>query len=175
MKNKVVLLALCAFLGVARFEAHAASLPAGCGSDKVKFEVETTKAAPPTLTPEPGMALVVFIESTDNGTWPAISTRFGMDDAWVGANKNNSYFTVSVKPGDHSICSSRQGWGAGAEGWSDSSPLFAQAGKVYFFESVVHLTHNQSDGGQGFHFKQITADYGRSRVNASRLSSWTTK
>jgi hypothetical protein len=173
MKNKIVLLALCVFLGVARFEAHAASLPAGCGSDKVKFDVETTKAAPPTLTPEPGMALVVFIESTDNGSWPTITTRFGMDDAWVGANKNNTYFTVSVKPGDYRICSSRQGWGA--EDWSDSSPLFAQAGKVYFFESLVHFTHGECDRERGFHFKQITEDYGRSRVNASRLSTWTTE
>lgn len=173
MKNEIVLLAMCAFVGVAGFEAHAASLPDGCGSDKVKFDVKTAKAAPPTLTPEPGKALVVFIETTDSGTWPAISTRFAMDDAWVGANKNNSYFTVSVTPGEHRICSSRQGWGGGD--WSDSSPLSAEAGKVYFFESKVYLVRNESDRDRAFHFKQITGDQGRSRVNASNLSSWTTK
>jgi hypothetical protein len=175
MKSGIVLLALCAFVSAVGFEAHAASLPDGCGSDKVQFDVNTTHTAPPTLTPEPGKALVVFIETSNEGgaTWPAISTRFAMDGAWVGANKDNSYFTVSVMPGDHLVCSGRQGWGAGD--WADSSPLFAEAGKIYFFESKVYLVRNESDKGRAFHFKQITENQGRSRVNASKLASWTPK
>jgi hypothetical protein len=174
MKNEIVVLALC-LVGAVGLEAHAASLPDGCGSDKIKFDVKTVETTPPTLTPEPGKALVVFIETSEDGrsTWPAISTRFGMDDVWVGANKNNSYFTVSVMPGVHRVCSSRQGIASGD--WSDSSPLSTEVGKVYFFESKVYMVRNESEKGRAFHFKQITDEQGRSRVKASSLSSWTPK
>jgi hypothetical protein len=174
MKNKIALLALCMFISAAGIEAQ--SLPNGCGNDKAKFEVNTTDAAPPALTPENGKALVVFIETPLSGghlTWPTVSTRFAIDNIWVGANMNNSYFTVSVTPGDHLVCSGRQGYHA--EDWADSSPLFAEAGKVYFFESKVDYYRNESDKDRAFHFKQITADQGRACLKASKLSSWTQK
>jgi hypothetical protein len=175
MKIKMVLFALCAFVGATRMEAKPADLPGGCGRNSVKFEVKTARVGPPTLTPEPGKALVVFIETFDEpGTkWFPITTRFGMDDRWMGANKNNSYFTISVMPGEHRICSTRQGWGSGD--FADSSPLSAEAGKVYFFEAKVHTYRNEGDRERAFHFKQITDDQGRSRVDASELSNWTTK
>jgi hypothetical protein len=173
MKNEIALLALCTFIGAAGI--HAQSLPDGCGNDKAQFEVITTEAAPSTMKPETGKALMVFIETSLSGprTWPAVSTRFAIDNIWVGANKNNSYFTVSVTPGDHLICSGRQGYRA--KDWADSTPLFAEGGKVYFFESKVDLYRHESDGDRAFHFKQITGDQGRARVNESKLSSWTPK
>ncbi len=60
--------------------------------------------------------------------------KIGLDGAWVGAYRQNSYFTVSVEPGDHHVCANVQ---------SNSSVghlialahFTAEAGNVYYFRT----------------------------------------
>ena len=58
-----------------------------------------------------------------------MTTTIGLDGAWVGANKNSSYFTVSVAPGEHHVCvqvQSRRGHPLGFVHFT------ADAGRVYY-------------------------------------------
>lgn len=81
----------------------------GCGPAAVHFEVKIDKHNHPTSRPENGKALVYFIQDdTQFESRPRLTTRIGIDGTWVGATKANSYFYVSVDPGEHDLCSSWQ-------------------------------------------------------------------
>jgi hypothetical protein len=71
-----------------------------CGPLDAKFVVEQAKGQPPTA-PEPGKALVYFIQKQNA---PAFTTRVGLDGAWVGVIEQDSYIFASVTPGKHHAC-----------------------------------------------------------------------
>ena len=80
----------------------------GCGTDTTKFDVNSDKSRHPISKPEPGKALIYFLQ--DDSTFesrPRPTTRFGLDGAWIGATQSNSYFYVSVAPGEHGDPSGR--------------------------------------------------------------------
>lgn len=63
-----------------------------------------------------------------------MTSKIGLDGAWVGANENSSYFAVSVAPGEHHVCAnlqSRRGHPAGFVHFT------AEAGRVYYFNARV--------------------------------------
>src|ERR1700691_5978154 len=68
-----------------------------CGPGDASFAVKLDKTQHTLTQPDSGKALVYFIQ--ENGT-----ARIGLDGTWVGANKNNSYFSVPVEPGEHHVC-----------------------------------------------------------------------
>jgi hypothetical protein len=109
-----------------------------CGTNGVWFNVRLDRGQASAL-PEPGKALVYFIQSIENleniTEIGGLTTAVGLDGAWVGAVKNNSYFSVSVEPGEHHVCARLQ-----AHGWGEKRPeglaqFTAEAGKVYFFHN----------------------------------------
>ena len=80
----------------------------GCGEPKMKFEVKTEKSQHPAQT-DVGKAMVYFIENDSQfDSFPSPTTRMGIDGEWVGATHGNSYFSVSVDPGEHHLCASWQ-------------------------------------------------------------------
>jgi hypothetical protein len=106
---------------------------AACGPKTVAFTVKQDEAQHSPMRPEPGKALIYFVQETGAGNClgPCV-TRIGLDGAWVGAFKHNSYFAVSVDPGEHYACINLQ----------SSTPLgklmafahvTAEAGEVYDF------------------------------------------
>jgi hypothetical protein len=100
---KTILMVLLSTLPVlAQDQAVTARAAAGCGPTEVKFEVKTDKRQHPIGQPESGKALVyVFAdENADPGgiRIGGLTTRIGLDGAWVGANKGTSYFFFSVNP-----------------------------------------------------------------------------
>jgi hypothetical protein len=72
-----------------------------CGPLKAKFVVQPAKGQPPAV-PEPGKALVYFIQKE---TGAPFTTRVGLDGAWLGVLQNDSYIFASVGPGEHHSCS----------------------------------------------------------------------
>jgi hypothetical protein len=115
--------------------ARAQSAP-GCGPDKVKFEVTLAKPSDPAPAPELGKALVVFLQ--DSGSkYPEGTplTQYGIDGAWVGAIQGDAYFSVSVAPGEHHLCSNWQSKLAHVGDPRATAALHftAEAGKTYFF------------------------------------------
>src|ERR1700687_4343814 len=102
MKSKLGVLLLLASLSPA-VQARTRILPDACGDDKVKFEISKQKDQPAPAAPETGKAQIVFVNTVEKegvGTWThGIAcigcdnpTRIGVDGAWAGAKKGESYF-----------------------------------------------------------------------------------
>lgn len=124
------------FLVVAAFAqgSHDAA-PSACGPKNVNFEVTLEDSTRTLAEPEPGKATVYFIQDDGpDGNHQHATVRIGLDGAWVGAYKHNSYFAVSVSPGDHHICANVQSelskWGNLA-----LAHFTAETGKVYYFRT----------------------------------------
>jgi hypothetical protein len=120
--------------------AHAQEGP-GCGPTNVTFDVSTKKVQPPAPVPALGKAIVYFLQDDlKYNARPRPTTRFGIDGTWVGATHANSYFYVSVDPGDHHVCAN---WQSDVTGLSYIGPkrstaavhFTAEAGKSYYFRA----------------------------------------
>jgi hypothetical protein len=97
-----------------------------CGPLDARFDVEQVKGQPP-AAPEPGKALVYFIQK-DSG-FP-FTTRVGLDGAWAGVLQRDSYIFFSVVPGEHHACAAtlnrkRQE--------ADFVDFTTEAGKTYYY------------------------------------------
>jgi hypothetical protein len=104
MKTLIALLLFTAPV-FAREQNAAALAAAGCGPNKTQFKVKADKNGHPMGQPLPGKALVYLIEDQPGiCLLDCVTTRAGLDGAWVGANKGDSYFYFSVDPGDHQAC-----------------------------------------------------------------------
>jgi len=138
MKNIFVFL-LLASSAFAQQETTASA--AACGPKSANFDVKMDESQHALAQPEPGKALVYFIQ--DLGLVSCLghcgTTRIGLDGTWVGANQHNSYFSVSVEPGEHHVCASPQGrfvptmTSSYAAVRSAFAHFTAEAGKVYYF------------------------------------------
>ena len=64
-----------------------------------------------------------------------VTTRWGLDGTWVGANYRKSYFFFYVDPGDHRICTSRQSGFKSQTKISAALSFTAEAGKAYYFRT----------------------------------------
>lgn len=190
MRNlgKQVLGAILLCVGVsAAIPAWATVLPDSCGSDGTTFNVKTQKNRPAPAPPAAGKAQFVFIEALDKdlACWSCgtPTSRFGMDGAWVGANKGSSYFTVDVSPGEHHLCADWQSAFGSLKDKLGMADVNAEAGKTYYFEAKVTLhvhqygtgANSSSEVDQGFHFKQADDDEGQYRIKASAVATWTEK
>lgn len=148
MKLRSVALFLCISLAFAVL-ARTQSAPDACGDNKVNFKIRTEKKQPEPAPPAAGKAQVVFIETLNKcsgcGT-PSI--RFGMDGAWVGANKGNSYFTLDIEPNEHSFCAALQSVPSESVHRMGPAQLTAEAGSVYYFEVKASFPRQRSSASQ---------------------------
>lgn len=189
MKPRFVVLLLCASL-VPAVQARAKTiLPDACGDDDVKFSVDTQENQPAPAPPEAGKAQIVFIEAYEKnmpmiGGGPIV--RFGMDGAWVGANKGDSFFTMSVDPGVHHLCASWQTIQGRLKKNSVAMDSFtAEAGKIYYYQFKFILNGHHYGGAYGpgvtnggggmsmdyeFEFGAATEDEGKYHIKSSKLS-----
>ena len=165
-------------------QARATVLPDSCGDDKVKFDVATKKKQPVPAGPAAGKVQIVLIETLDGCvTCGSVTTRFGMDGAWIGANKGSSYSTLDVAPGAHHLCAD---WQSDFDFLKERVGLIAftaEAGKTYYFEAKVAIVPHQNGTGAGassetdrnLTFAQLSDDDGSYRVKAWKLAVWKSK
>lgn len=110
----------------------------GCGPADAKLDVKTEGKGHANPNPDAGKALIFFLQDDAKfGSRPRPTTRFGIDGAWVGATQANSYFFVTIDPGEHHLCAS----------WQNRVSLVlptrptaaahftAEAGKAYYFRA----------------------------------------
>jgi hypothetical protein len=135
---------------LAQDDAATARAAAGCGTDRVNFEVKTDKKRHPAPQPESGKGLVYVFADVRPGNYGdgvlRITTRVGLDGDWVGANSSNSYFYFAVSPGDHRVCTNWQS----SVGWrskvAKAVTLTAEAGGVYYFRTrMLPVSERQSE------------------------------
>jgi len=109
-------------------------LASACGPKDVTFTVRMDLSHA-SAEPEPGKARVAFIQ--DDGPWGEQQhyvMKIGLDGAWVGAYKQNSYFTVSVDPGEHHVCANVQS--KASIGLQLALAHFtAEPGRIYYFRT----------------------------------------
>ena len=128
MLGFVMLFAVSAFA-----QAPPATAPAACGPGNVSLNVKLDESQRPLAQPEPGKAWVYFIQEKSADTF-GVTTQIGLDGTWVGANKNSSYFAVSVEPGEHHVCANVQSFRGHPVGLVHFT---AEAGKVYYFDARI--------------------------------------
>lgn len=106
-----------------------------CGPSDVRFNVKLGQTQQPLEQPQPGKALVYFLQDYGSANYPGIAqvTKVGIDGAWVGANKDDSWFSVSVDPGEHHVCVNAQA--RLFPGVREFADFTAEAGHVYFFRT----------------------------------------
>ena len=106
-----------------------ATLAAACGSRATQFSVGTDSKPHGAIQVTTGKALVYFIEDNGpGGNHQQAITRIGIDGRWVGAFQHNSYFSISVEPGEHHICASASKSIALAH-------FVAEPGRIYYFRT----------------------------------------
>ena len=146
---KVALFALL-FATSAFAQAPPAAVPPACGPGNVDFKVKLDDSQHAPAQPTPDKALVYFIH--DAGMWyPARTTvritalsvayptlKLGMDGAWVGANHGDSWFSVSVEPGEHHVCVTLQS--SFVDQRVELARFTAEPGKVYYYRTRLVMS-----------------------------------
>lgn len=147
---------------------------AACGPAKASFDVKLDQTQHTMAEPEAGKALVYFVQDVGavNCLGGCFQTKIGLDGAWVGAVQHNSYFSVSVEPGEHHVCASPQlrFLSATSEKYASVrlalSHFTAEAGKVYYFRTRLFGSDNQ----QLFEMDAVDGDQARYLITSYPLS-----
>ena len=193
--NRIKLYAWIVCLALTPLARGKTVLPDACGDDKVQFEVKGVSDHSQALTPDAGKALIVFTEEALSNH-SDLTTRYGIDGAWVGATHGNSYFLVQLAPGEHHLCAAPQGHfgitGGQREHLIGVTSFTAEAGRVYFLGGKESSTgspgqtmyvppaagsngpgsYAHSPGNQSIHIDYyfLSDDEGRFRVKAGKLA-----
>jgi hypothetical protein len=118
------------------------AVASACGPKDVIFDVKQDGSQHTLALPEAGMALVYIIQERGIQCGPGqCITKVGLDGAWVGAFKNNSYFSASVEPGEHHMCANAQTSGGLGE-LKGLVHFTAEAGKVYYLRMYADRLDN---------------------------------
>jgi len=153
------------FAASAFAQSPSASPRAACGKMNVNFNVKLYDTPQAMTQPGPGKALIYFVHESGGSSSPAYpTTKFAVDGTWVGADHGDSFFFVSVDPGEHHVCALLQSsfYGGGLE----LAHLSAEAGKTYFYRTRFIL----SGSVQLLDLQQIDTDQGRYLATAFPLS-----
>jgi hypothetical protein len=100
-----------------------------CGPGGVKHSVDTDKKQHPTPEAPPDKALIYVIRPTLGGH--KVQTKLGVDGKWVGVNRGNNYFFLTLEPGEHYFCSQAENKSVMA--------LTVEAGKTYFLQQKIRM------------------------------------
>jgi hypothetical protein len=172
MKNAllVILFAACAFAQ----DLSVTAAESACGPRNIHFDITTNRRNDQhsLLQPEPGKALVYVVEDQKFLVIKDATTRVGVDGAWVGANRGNSYLSFSAEPGEHHLCTD---WISGflPNGRLVSLTSFiAEPGKVYYFRARTSASPTSGKAGDGasVDLDLVNSDEGKLLVASSRPS-----
>jgi hypothetical protein len=109
--------------------------PSVCGPMSVKFQIKMDDTQSPSVTPEPGKALVYVIEDQQFKAAKDVIVRIGLDGAWVGATRGDSYLSFPVEPGEHHLCANIMSGLLSAGRRVSLFGLTTEAGGVYYFRA----------------------------------------
>jgi hypothetical protein len=109
----------------------------GCGPTDFKFEVKSSDSSHPVTQPAAGKALVYFLQDDKVfESHPRPTVKWGVDGTWIGATQANTYFYISLDPGEHHLCSEWQTSVIVTAGHQAAAAHFtAEAGQVYYFRA----------------------------------------
>jgi hypothetical protein len=172
MKSALTLVLL---LSVSAFAQNATSAQAqtACGPLDAQFDAHAA-ASQPAVQPEPGKALVYVAEDFRKapGEIGNPTLRVGMDGAWLGATRKDSYLAFTVEPGEHHLCTKWQ------SRWQRLSKLVAFAGftaepgKVYYFrERITYSSTGGNSATMNLDLEAVNPDEGQFLVASYKPST----
>jgi hypothetical protein len=143
-----------------------------CGPKGVDFDVKTVPGqAVPQL--EDGKALVfvneVFKKAPGELGNPTI--RIGLDGKWLGAVRPNSYFSFSVDPGEHHLCTNWQSKFKGLSREAAFASFDAKAGRTYYFRARITYQGFDKAATMVLDLEPVNEDEGKYLVASSPASS----
>jgi hypothetical protein len=100
-----------------------------CGPEGVKYSAETDKKQHPTPEAPADQALVYVIRPTMSGH--KVQTKLAVDGRWVGANRGNNYFYLTLPPGEHYFCSQAENRSVLA--------VTLEAGRTYYLQQKIRM------------------------------------
>jgi len=142
---------------------------AACGPENISFNV---KLGAPNLQvePAPGKAVVYFIhESGGSGMLAYPTTKMAVDGSWAGANHGDSYFAISVDPGEHHVCAALQS--SFVDQRVELAHFHAVAGGIYFYRTRLVMSKEV----ELLELALIDSDQGKFLISNFQLSVSTPK
>ena len=129
MRSILVASLVFTFLPLVSARAQEAVPDSACGPSSEKFKTDTDKKSHPEPQVVSDKAVLVVLRPTMMGN--KVQTKFAVDGKWVGINRGDNYFIVTVDPGLRQFCSQ-------AENKAKTS-LNVEAGKIYFLQQHVRM------------------------------------
>src|SRR6202451_3059412 len=171
MKTVALLLVLLASPVFAQDTSDTNSPLWACGPAAAKFDVTATPPADvvPVQVPSVGKALVYVIQDLGQGDFVGAASatfRIGLDGAWIGALKGRSYFSFSVSPGEHHLCSNWQSSLKMYAVYHSLTNFTAEACKSYYFRARLWSSGKEPR----LDLDEINSDEGRYLVSTSSLA-----
>jgi hypothetical protein len=137
---KVVVLVIL-FAASAFAQSPSDAYPAACGPGIVSFKVKLDESGRALAQADEGKARVYFFHDAGTGVTLGYPTvKLAMDGAWVGANHGNSYFSLSVEPGEHHVCVTLQSSVVAQR--MELAHFVAEAGKVYYYRTRLVVSRS---------------------------------
>ncbi len=155
-------------------QQQASDATTACGNTNINFDVSVGDAQPAATQSKPGKAQVYFIQ--DDGPWGErqhFTLRVGIDGAWVGAYKQNSYFSIFVDPGEHHVCANVQTTYAVASATA-LAHFTAEPGKVYYFRTkyLYGIISTSSSGPPYLDLDQSDSDEAKYLIGMYPQAAW---
>jgi hypothetical protein len=159
--------ALLALLFASSSIAYASSnnLPAACGAKGIGFDVNLEHAQHTLVQPDPGKARVYFVQNLGAHNYIA-QINVGLDGSWVGANRDDSYFSVSVDPGEHHLCENVKSHFHTYGKLVEVAHFIAEPGKTYYYRAEL----SQGETGPHLLLAPIDSDEGDQLIRSYPLS-----
>lgn len=172
MKAAAIVILFATF-SFAQNPSHAAALNAACGPHDIEFDTQAIRNQPlPQI--EAGKSQVYVVEVFDKvvGQISRPTLRVGIDGAWVGAAKGDSYISFSVDPGEHHLCTRWQSRWKRYSNEAAFTSFTADPGKVYYFRARI-AEYGASGGASNFSLdlEPLNGDEGKYLVTSSVLST----
>lgn len=177
MKATFVLMLFAACACAQTATAQDQSPESACGPANAHFVTQTMEKHDLT-EPVGGKSQVYVIEVFDKvvGELGRPTLRVGVDGAWVGANKGNSYLSFSIDPGEHHLCANWQSRLKHLSSEAAFAGFTAEPGKTYYFRA--RITERGSAGAASsfsLDLDPVNIDEGKYLVASSAYSQSHTK
>ncbi len=142
-----------------------------CGPPNVHFDVKTVSGQP-IAQAEPPKALVFVSEVFKKvpGELGNPTIRIGLDGNWVGAVRGNSYFSFSVQPGEHHLCTNWQSRFKRLSREAAFTSFNAATGNAYYFRTRITYQTVRTATTMVLDLEPVNDDEGKYLVASNPLS-----
>jgi hypothetical protein len=132
-----------------------------CPSENTALDAKTDKSSHPTPDAPADKALVYVVRPTMMGN--KIQTKLAVDGHWVGVNRGNNYFYLTLDPGTHYFCSQAENRSVLA--------VKVEAGKTYYLQQKITMGLMKARNK----LIEVEPDKGKEDVAKTHPSSFDTK